>query len=154
MATSTDILGSNTRIRIPVGWASQYECLCAERDKLLARDCSSGEVFQPKWDDLADAASQEDQRSLCMVTASVTQGTIVEVLEAIRRIERGTYGICEITGEPIAPERLNSIPWTRYSYEGQRQVEVAGRARRPSLPALEGIGGLESADAEHEEESD
>jgi RNA polymerase-binding transcription factor DksA len=155
MATLTDILGSHTRTKIPARWNSQYQRLCAERDRLCERDCSSGEVFQPKLDDLADAASQEDQRSLLMVTASATQGTIAEVLEAIRRIERGTYGVCEITGAPIAPERLNSIPWTRYSYEGQRQLEEAGLSRRPGLPALVGLGtDTAEADAVAEEDSE
>ncbi|HZR16918.1 MAG TPA: TraR/DksA family transcriptional regulator [Verrucomicrobiae bacterium] len=154
MATLTDILGSYTRTKIPARWNSHYQRLCAERDRLIERDCSSGEVFQPKLDDLADAASQEDQRSLLMVTASATQGTIAEVLEAIARIERGTYGICEITGAPIPTERLDSIPWTRYSIEGQRQLEEAGLSRRPGLPALVGLTGTDTTEGESESEED
>ena len=120
---------------------------------MLERDCSAGESFQPKLDDLAEAASEESQRSITLVAATATYDTIREVLAAIRRIERGTYGVCEITGEPIPAERLNSIPWARYSLEGQRQIEQDGLGRRTALPLLEGVGRTEDADGE-EDDSD
>lgn len=151
MATSAEILGSMGRTKVPTRWARHYERLCAERDKLLERDCSSTEGVQPKLDDLADAASQESQRSLSLVTATATNDLIREVLAAIRRIERGTYGICEITGETISPERLNSIPWARYSIQGQQLVEQEGLGRKAALPLLEGLGRPEDAESEEEE---
>ena len=154
MATSADILGLNQKTKIPARWARHYAWLCAERDKLLERDCSGAEGFQPKLDDLADAASQEAQRSLSLVAATATHDMILEVLQAIKRIERGTYGICELTGEPIAAERLNSIPWARYSMHGQQQIEQGGLGRRAALPALQGIGAPELDQAELEVESD
>lgn len=43
---------------------------------------------------------------------------LVEIEMALSRIERGTYGICEETDEPIERERLLAIPWTRLSVEG------------------------------------
>ena len=154
MATSADILGAIRKPKVPARWAKYYDQLCAERDKLLDRDCTATEGFQPKLDDLADAASLESQRSLTLVAATATQGQIQEVLEAIGRIERGTYGTCEITGEPIGAERLSSVPWARYSLAGQQQIEQDGLARRTGLPSLEGITGTEAADAEREEESE
>jgi RNA polymerase-binding transcription factor DksA len=154
MATSADILGAIRKPQVPARWCKHYRQLCAERDKLLERDCSSTELFQPKLDDLADAASQESQRSLSLVAATATHGQMQEVLEAIGRIERGTYGICEITGEAISVERLNSIPWARYSLAGQRQIELDGLARRPGLPLLEGLSGPESAEGDVEEQAE
>jgi len=151
MATSADILGSVKRTKVPARWAEHYERLCVERDKLMQRDCSQGEAFQPKLDDMADAASEESQRGLTMVTATARQGAMAEVLDALRRIERGTYGMCEITGEPIPTERLNSIPWARYSLAGQQQLEQSGMARRIALPALEGLSTAEARDTEEEE---
>ena len=150
MATSADILGSVNRTKVPARWARHYEQLCSERDKLLDRDCSSAEGIQPKLDDLADAASLETQRSISLVAASATHGRIVDVLEAIRRIEKGTYGVCEVTGEPISAERLNSIPWARCSLEGQQQIEQGRWARRTALPLLEGLSESEIADSETE----
>jgi RNA polymerase-binding transcription factor DksA len=151
MATSADILGSVKRMKVPARWAEHYERLCAERDKLMQRDCSQGEAFQPKLDDMADAASEESQRGLTMVTATARQGAMAEVLDALRRIERGTYGMCEITGEPIPAERLISIPWARYSLAGQQQLEQSGMARRVALPALEGLSTAEAGDTEEED---
>ncbi|MDR1366918.1 MAG: TraR/DksA C4-type zinc finger protein [Puniceicoccales bacterium] len=46
-----------------------------------------------------------------------------EVHDAVDRIRKGTYGICEITGEKIADERLNAVPFTRYSLQGQQMLE-------------------------------
>lgn len=153
MATAADILGTKTRTKVPTRWAGHYEQLCAERDKLIERDFTSTAGFQPKLDDLADAASEETQRSISLVAAAATNGMIVEVLEAIRRIEQGTYGICEITGEPISLERLHSVPWARYSLQGQQQIEQGGWARRTGLPSLQGLT-VTDLDEESEAEED
>src|SRR5215475_9458758 len=137
MSTTADILGTNRNGHSCRRWSKQYHELCAERDRLLARNCSTHESSAVKLDDICDAAADESERGLSFVTARATQASIMDVLEAIRRIERGTYGICELTGKPIEPERLNAIPWTRYSLEGQHELEKAGLAQRHALPALE-----------------
>ncbi len=137
MATTADILGLSSRPAIPSRWASHYERLCEERDRLLARDCSAPESSPTKIDELADAGSEQTLQDMSLVSAAATNETLGEILDALRRIERGTYGICEITGEPIEAERLNAIPWARYSYAGQEHLEKDGLGRRPGLPALE-----------------
>ena len=43
---------------------------------------------------------------------------LVEIEQALSRIDNGTYGVCEETEEPIEAERLRAIPWTRLSIEG------------------------------------
>ena len=43
---------------------------------------------------------------------------LVEIESALARIERGIYGFCEETEEPIEEDRLRAIPWTRLSIEG------------------------------------
>ena len=143
--------------RIVARWSKHYQQLCVERDRLLDRDCSSGEISSVKIDDLGEAASEESQRCLALVAARATQTSIVDVLEAIRRIERGTYGICEMTGEPIEPERLRAIPWTRYSLQGQKELEKAGFGHRHALPGLESAREMVLTEGEEdgaEEDSD
>jgi DnaK suppressor protein len=137
MATAADILGPDRISKVPARWSKHHQRLCAERDRLLARDCSSSEVSSVKMDDLGDAAAEESQRCLSLVSACATQANIVDMLEAIRRIEQGTYGICEMTGKPIEAKRLRAIPWTRYSLGGQYELEKAGWGRKHGLPALE-----------------
>jgi len=94
------------------------------------------EISSVKMDDLGEAPLRR-LKSAVSGGRRATQTSIVDVLEAIRRIERGTYGVCEMTGEPIEPERLKAIPWTRYSLQGQKELEKAGFGRRHALPALE-----------------
>lgn len=148
MSTAADILGLNRKIKIPTRWAKHYEQLCHERDKLLARDCSAPEFPSVKLDDLTDAACEESQRSLTLVAATATQATIFEVIAALNRIERGTYGICELTGQPIENERLEVIPWTRYSLSGQHELEKDGLGRKRALPALASLSEGEAIGAE------
>lgn len=159
MATAADILGVNHKKKIPSRWARHYEHLCAERDKLLARDCSAVEFPAVKLDDLTDAACEESQRNLTLVATTATQTTIFEVMAALHRIERGTYGVCELTGEPIESARLEVIPWTRYSFSGQNELEKAGLNRKRALPSLATLTDNDSLSAgdderEIEEEAD
>ena len=136
MATTADILGLSSRLAIPRRWASYHERLCDERDRLSARDCSAPESSPTKIDELADAGSEQTLQDMSLVSAAATSETLYEIAEALQRIERGTYGICEITGEPIEVERLSAIPWARYSYAGQDHLEKDGLGRKPGLPAL------------------
>lgn len=46
------------------------------------------------------------------------RGQLMEIESALARVENGSFGICEETEEPIEPERLRAIPWTRLSIEG------------------------------------
>lgn len=52
---------------------------------------------------------------------------LMEIESALARIEKGIYGICEETEEPIEPERLLAIPWTRLSIEGAEIRESLGK---------------------------
>ena len=151
MATTADILGSHRNGKVPARWSKHYQRLCAERDRLSARDKSAPAGAAPKLDDLTEAASDESLRCLSLLEASATQATVVEVIEAIRRIERGTYGRCELTGEPIEAERLRAIPWTRFSLAGQTEMEKYGWVRKHALPPLELFSEPALADAEESE---
>ena len=52
---------------------------------------------------------------------------LIEIEQALARIENGTYGICEETEEVIEKDRLLAIPWTRLSIEGAEIRESLGR---------------------------
>ena len=52
------------------------------------------------------------------VTHQRLRTQLLEIEQALSRMDRGTYGICEETEEPIESERLVAIPWTRFSIEG------------------------------------
>lgn len=156
MATAADILGLNHKPKVARQWSGHYQRLCAQRERLLARDFSAPPASPTKLDDLTDAATEESQRDLSLVAANSTHEILLEVVQAIRRIEGGAYGICELTGEPIEPERLEAIPWARYSLRGQSELEREGFGRKVGLPALRAAteGDLAEIEAQEEEETE
>lgn len=135
MSTAADILGLNRKTGVPARWAAHYQQLCAERDRLMARDFSTSKTTAVKMADLTDAAAEEAERNMLLVGSSATQGTLVEVLEAIRRIERGAYGVCEVTGQPIESKRLKAMPWVRCSLAGQAEVERGRAEPKLAIPS-------------------
>ena len=56
-----------------------------------------------------------------------------EIDDALQRIEDGTYGICEGTGEPISKARLKAQPWARYCVEYARMVEEGRVEEHPPI---------------------
>jgi DnaK suppressor protein len=71
----------------------------------------------------ADAATDSFDHDFALSLVSSEQDALNEVEEAIRRIKDGTYGVCEVTGQSIGKERLEAVPFARYSIEGQAEYE-------------------------------
>lgn len=72
---------------------------------------------------MAEQGSEAYDQSLSLDLAAADRRLIKEIDDAIARIDAGTYGICEYTGKPIRLERLNELPWARYSIEAARELE-------------------------------
>lgn len=79
---------------------------------------------------MADAGTDSFDRDFALSLVSSEQEALAEISDAINRMKRGNYGACEITGKPIPAERLTAVPFTRYSLEGQRELERNRRMRR------------------------
>jgi DnaK suppressor protein len=73
--------------------------------------------------DLADRASTEAERQLELRTRDRQRKLIAKIDAALRRIEDGTYGFCEDTGEPISLKRLDARPIATLSIEAQERHE-------------------------------
>mgnify|MGYP001362481168 FL=1 len=73
--------------------------------------------------DLADRASSETERSLELRTRDRQRKLISKIDAALRRIDDGTYGYCEETGEPISLKRLDARPIATLSIEAQERHE-------------------------------
>ena len=73
--------------------------------------------------DLADRASSETERSLELRTRDRQRKLVAKIDAALRRIEDGTYGYCEETGEPISLKRLDARPIATLSIEAQERHE-------------------------------
>ena len=124
MARVADILGSSLAARIPRQWAINYQVLCDMRERLTARNGGATGSSFPEVGDSGDAASSEVQWRAAIEASVAASGSVLEIVAALKRIEHGTYGICEVTGLPIEPARLRLMPWARTSISGQRQLEA------------------------------
>ena len=80
--------------------------------------------------DLADRASSETDRSLELRTRDRQRKLISKIDEALRRVEDGSYGFCEETGEPITLARLDARPIATLSLEAQERHERRERVHR------------------------
>src|SRR5689334_2513105 len=80
--------------------------------------------------DLADRASSETDRSLELRTRDRQRKLISKIDEALRRIDDGSYGFCEETGEPIGLARLDARPIATLSLEAQERHERRERVHR------------------------
>jgi len=69
---------------------------------------------------MADQGSDEYDQSLMLGLAESQRKLIREIDEALERIEDRTYGVCHLLGTPIQRDRLEAMPWTKYSLEGAR----------------------------------
>jgi DnaK suppressor protein len=76
-----------------------------------------------------DAGTDNFDRDFALSLLSSEQEALNEIEAAIERIHKGTYGVCEVTGEPIKDDRLEAVPFTRFSVEGQKQYEMNMRKR-------------------------
>jgi RNA polymerase-binding transcription factor DksA len=91
----------------------------------------------------ADAGSDTYDREFALSILSHEQNALYEIDQALRRIELGTYGICEISGRPIPRARLEAIPFARFTVEVQTNIERRKKAlllaqpNRLPFPAIE-----------------
>jgi DnaK suppressor protein len=107
------------------------ELLLAKRSEILG-DVSTieKETLQKSRSDLsnmpihmADVGSDNYEQEFTLDLLDSERKVIIEINDALKRIDEGTYGICEGTGKPIERGRLEAIPWARYSVEYANQKE-------------------------------
>ena len=101
----------------------------------------------------ADAGSDAYDRDFALSLLSQEQDALYEIEEALKRIDGGTYGICEMSGKPIPHARLEAIPFARYTVECQTLIEKQKKATRIRQPvtSLFGLTDEEGGDGEEEE---
>ena len=101
----------------------------------------------------ADAGSDAYDRDFALSLLSQEQDALYEIDEALKRIEMGTYGKCEMSGKPIPHARLEAIPFARFTVECQSQLEKQNKASRVrhSVTSLFGLTDEEGGETEEEE---
>jgi len=164
-ATAAAILGraaaasrrnpGNGTVKIKPEWIKYYNTLLELRERLqsqmsgLAKE--SAEEMPGYSLHMADSGTDNFDRDFALSLLSSDQDAVYEIEEALKRIEKNTYGVCELTGKAIPKARLDAIPWTRFTVEAQAQLEKDGALRQRRLGAL---GSVDSAGASEVEEDD
>lgn len=80
--------------------------------------------------DAADRASEETDRSIELRTRDRQRKLVAKIDAALRRIEDGEYGYCEVTGNPISLKRLDARPIATMSLEAQERHERSEKVHR------------------------
>ena len=107
--------------------------LLAWRDDILAESRSTLSALQNDNDvlpDLVDRASSETDKALELRTRDRQRKLIAKIDSALRRVDDGSYGYCEETGEPIGVARLEARPTATLSLEAQERHERRERVHR------------------------
>ncbi len=103
-----------------------FETLLSERDRVmqgLGEHLSDAISNVDPLSDEMDVAQRHTEQAYLMRFADKERKLLVQIQNAIEKLQEGEYGVCEGTGEPIAFKRLELRPWTRYSVEYKEQVE-------------------------------
>ena len=168
-ATAASILGQGTvkankagevtfgqrRVKIRADWTKYYDHLLELRERLLAQmnglAKDSAEEMSSYSLHMADSGTDNFDRDFALSLLSSDQDAVYEIEEALKRIEKESYGTCELTGKQIPRARLDAIPWTRFTVEAQAQLEREGALRQKRLGAL---GTIDSAGATETEDED
>jgi DnaK suppressor protein len=106
-------------------WKWREEILRESRETL--NQLQSEREFLP---DLADRASTETDRSIELRARDRQRKLIAKIDAALARIDDGTYGYCDETGEPISLRRLEARPIATLSIEAQERHERSERVHR------------------------
>lgn len=163
-ATSASILGtsasksksSNGAAKVKSEWAKFYNNLLELREQLLKQ--MSGLAKESAQEmagyslHMADSGTDNFDRDFALSLLSSDQDAIYEIEEALKRIEKDTYGICELTGKPIPKARLEAIPWARFTVQAQAQLEREGALRQRRLGTLGTVDSVGVSEVEEEEE--
>lgn len=135
----------NNSAKIKPQWKKFYDILLDLRARLLNQMSDlkkeSAEEMSNYSMHMADSGTDNFDRDSALSLLSSDQDAVYEIEEAIKRIEKNSYGVCELTGKSIPKMRLNAIPWTRFTVDAQAQLERDGALQRRKLGNLGSITG-------------
>jgi RNA polymerase-binding transcription factor DksA len=104
---------------IPAKWLWHYNTLRRLRAELAEAHrehrAEASAPLERGGTDCVDTAADLRELDTLRAELAIEGAELAEIDAALERLHRGTYGLCEATGEPIAPLRLRAVPWTRFS---------------------------------------
>ena len=111
-------MGMTEQVLDPDLLSSLKDALLRKRGEILAtstgtRPLPASADVNSRQGDMADQASGNNEVHIQLKLKQTDAKILQAIEEALYRMEKGTYGICRDCGDPIAPARLEAIPWTR-----------------------------------------
>jgi len=101
----------------------------------------------------ADAGSDAYDKDFALSLLSQEQDALYEIEEALKRIDNGTYGVCEMSGKPIPHPRLEALPFARFTVQCQSDLEKNRRFQRSRVPVTS-LFGLTESEGESDGDTD
>ena len=142
--------------KIKPEWVKYHENLLDLRERLMNQMDGLAKESAEEMDNyslhMADSGTDNFDRDFALSLLSSDQDAIYEIEEALKRIEKGTYGTCELTGKSIPKARLEAIPWTRFTVEAQGQLEREGALRQRKLGSLGSVDTSSPIEIEEDDE--
>lgn len=147
-------------VKVRPEWQKFYDNLLDLRERLQGQMSGLAKESQSEMESyslhMGDSGTDNFDRDFALSLLSSDQDAVYEIDEAIKRIEKETYGTCELTQKAIPRARLEAIPWARFTVEAQGQLEKEGvlrqRNRLGSLGTVEAGGSVEVSDDDDEVE--
>ena len=99
----------------------------------------------------ADAGSDAYDRDFALSMLSKEQSSLYEIDEALKRIDDGSYGVCDLCEKPIKHDRLEALPFTRYTVDCQAELEKR-QHHNSARPQITSLFGLTEEESESEDE--
>jgi len=110
----------------------EYRTILLDRRGLLTGNIASiGSAYSAKEGerdsasgDEADLGAESVEQEFALSLLQNESGVVQKIDAALRRVDTGDFGNCEMCEQPIAKERLKAIPWTTYCVTCQRKAEM------------------------------
>jgi len=103
-----------------------HEALLAKRAEVKAKLDKHLQAVVEDSDNLPDEmdiATRQSEQAYFLRIADKEKKLLAQIDHALAKFERGTFGVCEGTGDPIGLKRLELRPWTRYSLDHKERLE-------------------------------
>jgi RNA polymerase-binding transcription factor DksA len=144
--------GTSPGPAVPRPWQWHYQALLKLRERLLSHrlQLTAQAAISMEPFDSADSADDDFEHDLALGQLAGEQDVLYEIQAALHRIRAGTYGLCEVTGEPMSKARLRAVPWTRFCQAVEERLENDGTLRTAHLGKLRSLNHMvtRSADAD------
>ena len=142
--------------KVKLDWQKYYQNLLDLHERLRGQMSGLAKESQSEMENyslhMGDSGTDNFDRDFALSLLSSDQDAVYEIEEALKRIEKNTYGVCELTGKTIPRARLDAIPWARFTVEAQAQLEKEGVLRQRNR--LGSLGSVETGTAVEVDDDD